>query len=274
VTILGCNTVPSATATVTGGAVTGITVTNPGSGCTSHAFIAFSGGNPSTNATAIPVIGTGSLVGTMVAIDVTTAGAGYQSAPTVTISGGRQGGRDATAVAHIANGHVVAVEITDSGAGYLPPVSVQVAPGGAETNRVTIWAPAGSMLSTTNDLTRFAAAAAGIPTVQSMPVPAAMAAGFRISEKPYACEAENPDLAACPQGIWQSGLAWNIQPADTAQGYPEVVTKDGALFGFSSYIVVVPSRQLAVVVLINSDTGQPAPGIALDIAHNLILALP
>jgi hypothetical protein len=101
-----------------------------------------------------------------------------------------------------------------------------------------------------------------------------MAAGFRTSEKPHACQAENPDLGACPQGYGQSGLAWTIHPADTAQGFPEVVTKDGLLNGFSSEIVVVPSRQLAVVVLINSDTGQPADGIALDIAHNLILALP
>jgi hypothetical protein len=43
---------------------------------------------------------------------------------------------------------------------------------------------------------------------------------------------------------------------------------------FSSQIVVVPSRQLAVVVLINSDTTEPASTIAFDTAHNLVLALP
>jgi hypothetical protein len=37
---------------------------------------------------------------------------------------------------------------------------------------------------------------------------------------------------------------------------------------------VVPSRQLAVVVLINSDTTEPAGTIAFDTAHNLVLALP
>ena len=101
-----------------------------------------------------------------------------------------------------------------------------------------------------------------------------MTAGFDTAETPYACEAEDPQLSACPQGNWQSGLAWDIQPADTANAFPEVVAKTGGLSGFSSQIVVVPSRQLAVVVLINSSTGEPAPGVAFDIAHNLVLALP
>jgi CubicO group peptidase (beta-lactamase class C family) len=129
-------------------------------------------------------------------------------------------------------------------------------------------------MSTVNDLTRFAAAASGISPVQSRGVPAAMAIGFRTAETPYACEAENPKLAACPQGVWQSGLAWDIQPADPANLFPEVVAKNGGLPGYSSEIVVVPSRQLAVVVLINSDTGSPAADIALNIAHNLIVSLP
>jgi CubicO group peptidase (beta-lactamase class C family) len=275
VTILGgSTTTASAFATVSGGAVTSIDVTNGGSGYIAPPAISISGGSPSKDATAVAIVGTGALAGELIAIDVTSAGAGYQSRPKVVISGGREGGRDATAVAHIANGHVIAVELTDKGAGYVPPVSVNVAPGGAESNGVTIWAPAGGLLSTVNDLTRFAAAAAGISPVQSMGVPAAMAVGFRTAETPYACEAGSPQLAGCPQGVWQSGLAWDIQPADAANGIPEVVAKTGRLPGYSSEIVAVPSRQLAVVVLINSDTGSPAADIALDIAHNLIVSLP
>jgi CubicO group peptidase (beta-lactamase class C family) len=123
-------------------------------------------------------------------------------------------------------------------------------------------------------MTRLAAAAAGIPSVQSLPVPAAMAAGFTTAETPYACEAHNPSLTDRPFGNWQSGLAWAVKTADTVNDFPEVVTKNGALPGFSSQIVVVPSRQLAVVVLINSDTTEPAGTIAFDTAHNLVLALP
>ena len=123
-------------------------------------------------------------------------------------------------------------------------------------------------------MTRFAAAAAGIPSVQSLPVPAAMAAGFTTAEAPYACEADDPSLTDCPFGNWQSGLAWAVKTADTVNDFPEVVTKNGTLPGFSSQIVVVPSRQLAVVVLINSDTTEPAGTIAFDIAQNLVAALP
>jgi CubicO group peptidase (beta-lactamase class C family) len=123
-------------------------------------------------------------------------------------------------------------------------------------------------------MTRFAAAAAGIPSVQSLPVPAAMAAGFTTAETPYACEAHNSSLTDCPFGNWQSGLAWAVRTADTVSDFPEVATKNGTLPGFSSQIVVVPSRQLAVVVLINSDTTEPAGTIAFDTAHNLVLALP
>ncbi len=275
ITILGgSTTTASAVATVSGGAVTSINVTEGGAGYIAPPIISFSGGSPSAGATAVGLVGTGVLAGELVAIDVTSGGAGYQHPPKVAISGGRQGGSDATAVAHIANGHVVAVEVTDRGAGYAPPVSVNVAPGAAESNGVTIWAPAGGLLSTVNDMTRFAAAAAGVNPVQSMGVPAAMAVGFTTAETPYACQAENPNLAACPQGVGQSGLAWSVQPADPANSMPQVVSKNGGLPGFSSEIIVVPSRQLAVVVLINSDTGSPAAGIALDIAHNLIASLP
>jgi Beta-lactamase len=275
VTILGgdCSSV-TASAAVSGGAVTSIGVTNHGSGCIAPPVISFSGGSPSTEASAVAIVGGGFQAGEVIAIDVTSGGSGYVSEPKVMISGGRQGGRDATAAAHIANGHVVAIEMIDAGAGYVQPLSVAVAPGSAESNGATIWAPAGGLLSTTNDLTLFAAAAAGIPSVGSKPVPAAMAAGFKIAETPYACEAEKLSLAHCQQGVGQSGLAWTIQPADVAHGFPEVVTKTGGLPGFSSEIVVVPSRQLAVVVLIDSDTGNPAPKIALDIAHNLVFALP
>jgi hypothetical protein len=60
----------------------------------------------------------------------------------------------------------------------------------------------------------------------------------------------------------------------TFNGMPVVVKKNGLLPGFSGEIVVAPSRQLAVVVLINSDTTGPADTLALDVAHNLIDSLP
>jgi CubicO group peptidase (beta-lactamase class C family) len=253
-----------------GGHVTQINVDSRGSGYIAPPAISFDNGGSSKIATAAAIVQNGQVV----AVDVTSAGVGYQHKPTVTISGGRVGGRNATAVAYIAHGNVVAVEVTDGGAGYVTPLSVSVAPGGAESDVAPIWAAAGGLLSTVNDMTLFAAAAAGINPVQAMPVPAAMAAGFTTAETPYACQADDPSLTHCPFGNWQSGLAWAVKTADTVNDFPEVVTKNGSLPGFSSQIVIVPSRQLAVVVLVNSDTAGPAGTIAFDIAHNLVLTLP
>jgi hypothetical protein len=255
------------------GGVAKIEVDPGGSGYIAPPVVKFSGAS-TRSATAVAIVQNGAVV----AFDVTDGGAGYRTPPTVTVSGGRIDGQDAAAEARIADGNVVAVEpccANQGGYGYVPPLSVVVAPGGARSSAVPIWAPAGSLLSTVDDLTRFAAAAAGISPVQSMPVPKALAAGFEIAETPYACQAENPNVSEGPYGTSYSGLAWTIRPADSVNDMPAVVNKNGLLTaGFSSEIVLVPSRQLAVVLLINSGSKNPALTLALDIAHNLIFSLP
>ena len=73
----------TATATVgTGGAVTGITITNTGSGYTSNPGVTIAGAG--TNATATATV---TLSGSVTAINVSAGGAGY-TAPVVTLSGG------------------------------------------------------------------------------------------------------------------------------------------------------------------------------------------
>ncbi len=84
----------SATATVLDGAVTGITVTAGGSGY-SGPTVSFNGGGGSGAAAAATVSG-----GAIAAITVTNPGSGYTSLPTVDITGG--GGTGATAVASFA----------------------------------------------------------------------------------------------------------------------------------------------------------------------------
>ena len=84
----------SATATVLDGAVTGITVTAGGSGYIGPT-VSFSGGGGSGAAAAATVSG-----GAIAAITVTNPGSGYTSLPTVDITGG--GGTGATAVASFA----------------------------------------------------------------------------------------------------------------------------------------------------------------------------
>ena len=71
------------TANISGGAVTGITITNPGSGYVAAPTIVFTGGNFSIAATA--------------SANITTGGSGYTSVPVITLTGG--GGTGASAAA-------------------------------------------------------------------------------------------------------------------------------------------------------------------------------
>src|SRR5215467_13750517 len=77
------NTVATATATISGGTVTGISITNPGSGYTSPPTITFTGGGIG-GATATATISGGTVTG----ISITNPGSGYTSPPTITFTGG------------------------------------------------------------------------------------------------------------------------------------------------------------------------------------------
>jgi FtsP/CotA-like multicopper oxidase with cupredoxin domain len=100
-------TIATATATVTGGQVTGVTLTNPGSGYTEA---------PSVNIVAAYAVGT---------IGLTNAGAGYATAPAVTISGG--GGSGATAVAAVSGGKLTGLTVTNPGSGFTGQPTITIA---------------------------------------------------------------------------------------------------------------------------------------------------
>jgi CubicO group peptidase (beta-lactamase class C family) len=268
----------TATATVKKGRVTGITVNTGGSGYVEPPRITFNGGGSTKTAYAIPIISGGAITAVLVPFE----GAGYTNTPQVTIKGG--GGSGAMATAHLANGRVVAVTIGqgDGGSGYPDPLTVTVAPGAPQAAGVPIWGAAGSLKSTLGDLMRFAAAALtdgpGQPETS-------LTAGFRIAETAYACVAkDHPALANCPATSNLSGLAWGIIPADVGHSVPEVVLKDGGLGGYSSEVFLLPERQLAVVVLVNSRSPaqaplkelafRPAETLAHNIGYNLLFAPP
>ncbi|MCE2863249.1 MAG: hypothetical protein LW690_12420 [Opitutaceae bacterium] len=65
------------------------------------------------------------------ALSLTRAGAGYTSAPTVTITGG--GGSGATGIASVAGGVVTGLTLTNTGSGYTSPPTVSISGGGATT---------------------------------------------------------------------------------------------------------------------------------------------
>ncbi len=117
----GGGTGATATATVSG-SVTAITVTDGGGGYTAAPSVILSGGG-GTGAAA-----TATITGVVYRIEIKTAGSGYTSAPDVTISGG--GGTGATATATVIAGRVSAIMVLNPGTGYDSPPSVSISGGG------------------------------------------------------------------------------------------------------------------------------------------------
>jgi hypothetical protein len=113
------------TATLGSGLVSGISITNAGTGYTSTPTVTISGGG-GNNATA--VAGFLSFANNTVGVTITNGGTGYTSSPNVTISGG--GGNNAAATAIIAGGAVVGVVMTNPGSGYTSNPNVTISGGG------------------------------------------------------------------------------------------------------------------------------------------------
>ena|GEM_PF-430558 len=105
----------TASATVSGGVVTAITVLNAGTGYTSAPTVTISPVGAGSGATATAVLGP---TRTVNSISLVSGGTGYTSAPTVTISAPAAGGTTATATATVSLGAVTAVTITNPGSGY------------------------------------------------------------------------------------------------------------------------------------------------------------
>ncbi len=239
------------------GALSGFTILAPGSGYIAPPAVVFGPGAPK-HATGEAIIRNGQIVGVNI-----THGGDYGAAPVVSFKGGRAGGTDATATAFIDHGTVTYVQVTQGGSGYVAPLAVNIAPGPASVLTVPIWAPAGSLKSSARDLATFSAAALGHTNIGTLTVPPAITTGFAIAETPYACMSGPPALSGCTGP--QSGLAWNITPSA-----PVAIAKTGGLPGFSTYMVLMPSADAAVTVLVNSNV---TDGIAPQLGENILSAL-
>ena len=117
-------------ATISGGAVVALNVSDPGTGYqpTDQVQLQFSGGGSDDGGQLQAVISGGGVA----AINVTAPGGNYSSAPSVSISSG--GGSGATAYAVLGTGsqstQVVAVVITDPGTGYTGTPTIGFSGGG------------------------------------------------------------------------------------------------------------------------------------------------
>ena len=151
----------TATATVEGGAVTGITITNAGSGYTGNPTVTISGVGSGATASAYraKIVFTGSGTGAKafatvspagIITDITTTSSGlnYLKDPTITIEGGAGAtavpvmgdgyeedpvvtfgspGGGAKATAFVLDGRIVGISVTDQGSGYTSVPSVNIA---------------------------------------------------------------------------------------------------------------------------------------------------
>jgi len=108
-------------ATISGGAVTAVTVST-GSGYTSAPTVVITGSGTGGAATAI--VNEGMVTG----FTITNAGTGYTTAPTISFTGG--GGTGATAIATVSGGLITAITPT-SGSGYTSAPTVTIAGNGS-----------------------------------------------------------------------------------------------------------------------------------------------
>jgi hypothetical protein len=127
-----------------GGVVTGVNVTNGGSGYTSTPNVTFTDpvGGSGSGATATAVIS-----GPVASLSITNHGSGYSSAPTVSITGG--GGSGASATAALGFSVVTPLSVTNVGAGYTsrPTATLTGAPAGGTNAAATNGNTTGVLLS-------------------------------------------------------------------------------------------------------------------------------
>jgi flagellin-like hook-associated protein FlgL len=115
----GGGTGAAGTATLTLGVITGVTITSAGSGYTSEPTVDAAGYGPIGQAT---VVG-----GPVTGVTITDGGADFTTPPTLAFSGG--GGSGAAGTAIISGGVITGVTMTSGGSGYLTAPTVQVVHG-------------------------------------------------------------------------------------------------------------------------------------------------
>lgn len=135
-------------ATVANGSVTGVRVTNPGTGYLVGDLVqlGFSGGGSDTQAIGTPVVSPSS--GGVSGVNVTAGGSAYTTSTIVTFTLG--GGSGATGLPLATNGVITGVQITNPGVGYtVPPVVTITDTGGGSGATATSTIETGQVTSIT-----------------------------------------------------------------------------------------------------------------------------
>ncbi len=125
----------TATATVSGGVVTGINIGNPGAGYYYAPKVTINGSG--TGATAVANFGAKPQA--IRSVTVTDGGAGCGASPTITFSGG--GGTGAAATATVSGGVINGITVTNGGSGYTSVPTVSIAGCGTTPAAVANFEP-------------------------------------------------------------------------------------------------------------------------------------
>jgi len=121
-----------ATAVISDGVITDITIINAGLGYISAPLLTLSGGGSGASIKTI-IDGTGSVTG----VDILSGGSGYTNPVNVTISAAPAGGTDATANTTSVDGVVTSITIDDIGSGYEYHPTVTITGGGGSNATAT-----------------------------------------------------------------------------------------------------------------------------------------
>ena len=108
---------------LTPGKITGVTITDPGTGYTTPPTVTFDSGS---GAVVTPTVGDGQVT----FIKVLSGGSGYVSPPTVVFANAGSGGSGAVATAQISGGSVVGFTISNGGIGYQTAPTISFTGGG------------------------------------------------------------------------------------------------------------------------------------------------
>jgi FtsP/CotA-like multicopper oxidase with cupredoxin domain len=128
----GSGTGAAATATVTGGVITGLTLVSGGAGYSSGTTVNITDVT-GTDATATATVAGGVITG----LTLTNGGNGYSSTPVITITSGSVGGTGALATATVTGGTITGITVTNPGTGYTSVPSVYIYGGGGSCAAAT-----------------------------------------------------------------------------------------------------------------------------------------
>jgi hypothetical protein len=239
----GTQATATATADPSTGAITAITVTDPGSGYINLPTVSItdSGTPAGTGATATVAFAPGT--GVINAITVTTPGAGYTTVPNVTITDSTGGsGASATASLSATAGTITAIKVTYIGSGYTSLPTVTITGGSGTGATVSVTAVPGNA---TSDTFIYQANGNGPTAMVTLGAATIESASFISCASPISYTASNATHIAI-------GTPGVLAGCTDAAGYPLTVD--------TTTVAVPTGSTLAVVPDANGGFAATAPG--------------